>query len=212
MRKLTVFALVPLLLFSFAPISQHDFTEIGEFNPAYRSASQPAPFVLDSFESLNASDDSVVMSLDERNGKLAGCAQFSGTLNGLNQPGGTGAPSNGGDDVVLFGWSTASGYWSTVFGGTGTDVCNRVKWMDNSQVGVAGSFEHGINLGGDSHSSLGGKDAYFESTTQPPSSGSIRCRSEQPAPMNFGPLHRSQTVPLRWLGPLEGTCRHQCRP
>ena len=87
MRKWAVFALVPLLLFSLTPINQHDFSEIGEFNPAYRSASQPAPFVLDSFESLNASDDSVVMSLDERNGKLAGCAQFSGTINGLNQPG-----------------------------------------------------------------------------------------------------------------------------
>jgi hypothetical protein len=161
MRKWAIFVLVPLLLFPIAPFDQPDFAETSEFNPAYRSTSQPGPFVLDSFEALNASDDSVVMSLDERNGKLAGCAQFSGTLNGLNQPGGTGATSNGGDDVVLFGWSTASGYWSTVFGGTGTDVCNRVKWMDNSQVGLAGSFEQDINLGGDSHSSSGGKDAYF---------------------------------------------------
>ena len=161
MRKWAVFGLVQLLLFSLAPIHQQNFTDIGEFNPAHRSASQPAPFVLDSFESLNASDDSVVMSLDERNGRLAGCAQFSGTLNGLNQPGGIGAPSNGADDVVLFGWSTASGYWSTVFGGTGADVCNRVKWIDNTHVGIAGSFEQGINLGGDSHSSVGGKDAYF---------------------------------------------------
>ena len=54
MRMWAVFAVVPLLLFSLAPICLLDLTDIVELIPPYRSVSLPAPFVLDSFESLNA--------------------------------------------------------------------------------------------------------------------------------------------------------------
>ena len=89
------------------------------------------------------------------------------------------------------------------------NVCNRVKWMDSTHVGIAGSFEQDINLGGDSHSSLGGKDAYFgvynTTAQQWVDSLSIGTTSL----MNFRPLRRSQTV--RVVGITQGNLSHPCR-
>ena len=163
------------------------------------------PVCLDSLESLNASDDSVVMNSTSET-QACWLRPVFWNPQRFEPTGSNRCAINGGDDVVLFGWSTGVGIGHGVRR-DGYRCCNRVSgWITPGQC--CGSFEHGINLGGDSHSSLGGKDAYFESTTtaqQWVDSLSVGTMADEPYPCTA--LKRFCCVGWDPRG-----CRHPCCP
>ena len=146
-----------LLSFILTPV----FEEIGVENDAKSSLSQGyAPHSVDEFESINATDQSYVTSMDTLSGQMAGCAVFSGTFSNSNL-GAASVQSSGSMDILLFGWSSTSGYWHTTVGGDSNDLCWKVKWINDHLVGVSGYFESAISFGAEQHFSEGSKDGFF---------------------------------------------------
>ena len=146
-----------LLSFTSTPV----FQELGMENEIQSNPSQGyAPYSVDEFESINATDQSYVTSMDTLSGQMAGCAVFSGTFSNSNL-GATSVQSSGSMDILLFGWSSTSGYWHTTVGGQSNDFCWKVKWIDEHVVGVSGYFESSISFGTEHHVSEGSKDGFF---------------------------------------------------
>ena len=156
MRKVVLTLIIAMLL-CILPINEFAFHGDAQISS---SASMNYPFQLDSFESFNATGESNVMSMDSRGGDLAGCATFSGEISNPNL-GGTSLTSNGGVDVLLFGWSQTNGYWATSFGGAQDEFCAKVKWVDNSTIGVSGSYKQNMLIGSTNLQAVGWQDGFY---------------------------------------------------
>ncbi|MDE0953471.1 MAG: hypothetical protein OR994_02225 [Candidatus Poseidoniales archaeon] len=118
----------------------------------------PSEYIIDRFVSVNNTDDSNVISLDSKNNKLAGCADYSGSLS--SQVSSKTFQSNGSKDIYLFGWDEFQGYWETSIGGTALDFCYKIRWTNSDNVLVSGSFNQSLQLGTHTLSSLGENDGF----------------------------------------------------
>ena len=118
MRKLAVFGLIALLLVSTPQYSLLNSTT----KSVERTSTGSSTFVFDSFESFNSTDETVVMALDSQMGEMVGCAQFEGSIQNTNFGGAQQMTSNGGEDILLFGWNLSLGYWSIQVGGQGDET------------------------------------------------------------------------------------------
>ena len=119
-----------------------------------------AGFVLDTFESLNSTDKSNVISMDVSPNGMVGCAEFSGTFTNPSL-GASSVESDGGKDILLFGWNAQTGFWHTTLGGTSNDFCWKVRWTGPSEIGVSGYFEDELTVGSQTLSSHGMKDGFL---------------------------------------------------
>ena len=124
-----------------------------------QSSSTPS-YVLDTFESLNSSDKSNIISMDVSSNGMVACAQFSGTFTNTNL-GATSVQSNGEEDILLFGWNVQSGFWHTTLGGLSDDFCWKVRWTGPSEVGITGYFEGELTVGSQTLSSHGLRDGFL---------------------------------------------------
>ena len=115
--------------------------------------------VLDAFNDLASTGESTIRSLDTHQENLVGCATYNGTVGGPEFGNGT-HTSVGGDDVLLFGWDPATGYWSLSVGGTEDDGCEQVGWIDAASFVIVGYFRGTMTLGDDTISSKGAADAF----------------------------------------------------
>jgi hypothetical protein len=124
----------------------------------YASGASSSTYVLDGFESLNTTDSSEIISLDEHNGNMAGCAEFSGSVQHPKLSNNSSISSVGGTDILIFGWTTSSGYWSTSMGGTGNEFCNGIRWIDDHSVAVVGAFQGQLSIAGTMFHAVGNED------------------------------------------------------
>ena len=118
----------------------------------------PSEYIIDHFVSVNNTDDSNVISLDSKNNKLAGCADYSGSLS--SQVSSKTFQSNGSKDIYLFGWDEFQGYWETSIGGNALDFCHKIRWTNSDNILVSGSFNQSLQLGPHTLSSLGENDGF----------------------------------------------------
>ena len=130
----------------------------GEIFNAQSLQLNPSEYIIDDFVSVNNTDDSNVISLDSKNNKLAGCADYSGSLS--SQVSSKTFQSNGSKDIYLFGWDEFQGYWETSIGGNALDFCHKIRWTNTDNVLVTGSFNQSLQLGTHTLSSLGENDGF----------------------------------------------------
>jgi hypothetical protein len=116
-------------------------------------------YVLDTFESLNATGVSFVVSMDVSSSGMVGCAEFSGTLSNSNLMA-NGVNSNGGKDVLLFGWNESTGFWSTTLGGIYNEFCWKVRWTAPMEFAISGYHEGYLQVGSTNLSHHGARDAF----------------------------------------------------
>ena len=115
--------------------------------------------VLDTFESLNATGISFVVSMDVSSSGMVGCAEFSGTLSNPNLIA-NGVNSNGGKDILLFGWNETTGFWSTTLGGISNEFCWKVRWTAPMEFVISGYHEGYLQVGSTNLSHHGARDAF----------------------------------------------------
>ena len=155
MKRITLVVLFAILLVSAPQYSLLNSTT----KSVERTSTGNSTFVFDSFESFNSTDETVVMALDSQMGEMVGCAQFDGSIQNTNFGGAQQMTSNGGDDILLFGWNLSLGYWSIQVGGQGDETCQKVRWTSPTTFGFVGSFRDEITIGGLTYVSHGKSDA-----------------------------------------------------
>jgi len=156
-RSLYALFFASMLLLMQQPVS-NNLLETSQIHNS--QASLATSYVLDSFESLNSTSSSYITSIDVTTDGMVGCGAFEGTMDNipLNI---SGKSSLGGKDILLYGWTQSSGYWSTSIGGSLDDSCWKVRWIDSSKIVLSGSFQGQMVLGNTTVISDGAKDAFM---------------------------------------------------
>jgi hypothetical protein len=158
MSRLVVFVLCSMVLA--VTTFPANFSELDTQKTYSTQGSNTPQYVIDSFESLNSTDVSFVVSLDSSIHGMVGCAEFSGTLDNAELDA-DGIASSGGKDILVFGWNQTNGYWSTTLGSAGNEFCWKTKWINETTIAISGYFDEDITIGSTTLINNGGRDGFI---------------------------------------------------